>query len=325
MVGTGCVHREAIEVGANAPIGGSSDAAAGHGRDAPGRDPDGDRQICDDLGRVEGARTERIVLRPRNGQRRVRGFGTGRRCRVILRVVLDGSSPGRPDARDFVGHRRSVGRSQRELWEKWEGGSRSGARSPRPRAGRSSGLRPRIRAGGGFPLAQIGSSVIVVRPMLGRSFSSTERWELQQIADATFRDVRRQLDGLPPRVMLVVRWGKDVIPETGESGAAAFPGNIGLTLDPDRDVLATLRHHLRPTLAHELHSSCVRAACNRARSSIGSSARGWPRRSRATLRRWIRFVGLAQDPGRVGVHAERRDRSAGGCAALTAIAASRPR
>lgn len=90
-------------------------------------------------------------------------------------------------------------------------------------------------------------------PRSGRSLSRTELRELQQLADATFRDVRRQLDGLPTRLTLIVRWGKDVIPETGESGAAAFPGNIGLTLDPDRDVLATIRTHIRPTLAHELH------------------------------------------------------------------------
>src|SRR5262249_7851054 len=90
-------------------------------------------------------------------------------------------------------------------------------------------------------------------PDSGRLLSRPERRELQQIADVTFRDVRRQLDGLPPRLVLIVRWGKDVIPETGESGAAAFPGNVGLTLDPDRDVLATIRTHLRPRLADELH------------------------------------------------------------------------
>jgi uncharacterized protein YjaZ len=95
--------------------------------------------------------------------------------------------------------------------------------------------------------------VDVELPRSGRALSRPERRELQQIADATFRDVRGQLDGLPPRLTLIVRWGKDVIPETGESGAAAFPGNVGLTLDPDRDVLATIRAHLRPTLAHELH------------------------------------------------------------------------
>lgn len=90
-------------------------------------------------------------------------------------------------------------------------------------------------------------------PATGRALSAVERRELQAIADATFRDVRADLDGLPPRLTLVVRWGKDVIPETGENGAAAYPGNVGWTVDPDRDVLATIRTQLRPTLAHELH------------------------------------------------------------------------
>jgi len=103
------------------------------------------------------------------------------------------------------------------------------------------------------PLGCERHDVDIEPPDSGRSLSRAEREELQQIADATFRDVRQQIDGLPPRLTLIVRWGKDVIPETGESGAAAFPGNIGLTLDPDRDVLATIRTQLRPTLAHELH------------------------------------------------------------------------
>jgi uncharacterized protein YjaZ len=95
--------------------------------------------------------------------------------------------------------------------------------------------------------------VDVELPKSGRALSSVEQRELQQIADTTFRDVRTKLDGLPPRLTLIVRWGKDVIPETGENGAAAFPGNIGWTLDPDRDALVTIRSQLRPTLVHELH------------------------------------------------------------------------
>lgn len=90
-------------------------------------------------------------------------------------------------------------------------------------------------------------------PASGRSLSSIERSELQHIADATFREVRPQLEGLPSRLTLIVRWGKDVIAETGENGAAGFPGNIGWTLDPDRDVLTTIRSQLHATLVHELH------------------------------------------------------------------------
>jgi uncharacterized protein YjaZ len=95
--------------------------------------------------------------------------------------------------------------------------------------------------------------VDVDAPRSGRALSSIERRDIQRIADAAFRDVRRDLDGLPPRLTLIVRWGKDVIPETGENGTAGYPGNVGWTVDPDRDVLATIRTQLRPTLFHELH------------------------------------------------------------------------
>lgn len=89
-------------------------------------------------------------------------------------------------------------------------------------------------------------------PRTGRALSSGERADVQRIADDTFRDARSQLEGLPTRLTLIVRWGKDVIPETGENGTASYPGNVMWTLDPDRDVLATIRSQLRATLFHEL-------------------------------------------------------------------------
>lgn len=95
--------------------------------------------------------------------------------------------------------------------------------------------------------------VDVELPVVGRELSLAERRELQRVADTTFRDVRGQLDGLPRRLTLIVQWGKNVIPETGESGSAGFPGNIAWTVDPDRDLLSTMRKQLRPTLIHELH------------------------------------------------------------------------
>jgi uncharacterized protein YjaZ len=90
-------------------------------------------------------------------------------------------------------------------------------------------------------------------PTFGRALSRAEKNALQQIADSTFREGRGLLVGLPSRLTLIVRWGKDVIPETGENGAAGFPGNIAWTMDPDRDALAIIRGQLRPTLFHELH------------------------------------------------------------------------
>jgi hypothetical protein len=97
------------------------------------------------------------------------------------------------------------------------------------------------------------SRVEVEPPLSGRALSREERRTIERVADATFREATAVLPGLPKRLTLIVRWGRDVIPETGETGAAAYPGNIGWTIDPDRDVLATVRTQLRPTLLHELH------------------------------------------------------------------------
>ncbi|HEY2366512.1 MAG TPA: DUF2268 domain-containing putative Zn-dependent protease [Polyangiaceae bacterium] len=90
-------------------------------------------------------------------------------------------------------------------------------------------------------------------PHTGRSLTRQERAEVQRVADDAFRDVHAELEGLPPRLTLIVRWGKDVIPETGENGTASYPGNVMWTLDPDRDALETIRSQLRATLFHELH------------------------------------------------------------------------
>lgn len=95
--------------------------------------------------------------------------------------------------------------------------------------------------------------VSVEPPSTGRALTDVERRAIQAVADEAFRDARASLEGLPPRLTLIVNWGKDVIPETGENGAAAYPGNIGWTLDPDRNVLAAVRARLRSTLFHELH------------------------------------------------------------------------
>jgi len=95
--------------------------------------------------------------------------------------------------------------------------------------------------------------VDVELPHTGRSLTRVERAEIQRVADDAFKDVRGQLEGLPAHLTLIVRWGKDVLPETGENGTASYPGNVMWTIDPDRDALATIRSQLRPTLFHELH------------------------------------------------------------------------
>ena len=79
-------------------------------------------------------------------------------------------------------------------------------------------------------------NVHVEPPTSGRSLTAVELSELQRIADTTFHEVRGLLAGLPSQLTLIFRWGKEVIPETGENGAAGFPGNVSWTVDPDGDV-----------------------------------------------------------------------------------------
>jgi uncharacterized protein YjaZ len=87
----------------------------------------------------------------------------------------------------------------------------------------------------------------------GRAFSSVEERAIRDIAESTSRDVRALIPTLPKRIALVVQPGKQVIPETGETGTTAQPSSVYWTVDPDRDVLSIIRKELRPTLFHELH------------------------------------------------------------------------
>jgi uncharacterized protein YjaZ len=87
----------------------------------------------------------------------------------------------------------------------------------------------------------------------GHVFSRAERRAIQEIADGAARDVRAALPALPKNLTLIVRPGKDVIAETGETATTALPASVYWTVDPDRDVLSIVRSELRPTLCHEFH------------------------------------------------------------------------
>jgi hypothetical protein len=87
----------------------------------------------------------------------------------------------------------------------------------------------------------------------GDDLSRGERAEIEERAEAAVRETRVHLPALPPVVALVVRKGKDVIPETGETASAAPPRTITWVVDPARGVLAVARAQLRATLHHELH------------------------------------------------------------------------
>lgn len=91
----------------------------------------------------------------------------------------------------------------------------------------------------------------------GYSFTLAERSLIQAVADAAARDVRRLLPTLPRGLVLRVAAGAgaQVIPETGETGAAYPPATVSWTVDPGRPggVARTVRNHLRAALFHEFY------------------------------------------------------------------------
>lgn len=99
----------------------------------------------------------------------------------------------------------------------------------------------------------------------GYTFSESDRDEIQRIADRTLIEVRRLLPALPPKLVLKVRSGKDVIPETGETAAAFQPNIVDWTVDTSQSgaPAATIQTQLRATLFHELHHLVRDAAAPR--------------------------------------------------------------
>jgi hypothetical protein len=90
----------------------------------------------------------------------------------------------------------------------------------------------------------------------GYRFSQAERDTIEAIAEAAIPEIRRFLPSLPHDLVLKVHSGKDVIPETGETGSAAGRNPVvNWVVDPHRPEGASgiARRELRGTLFHELH------------------------------------------------------------------------
>jgi hypothetical protein len=89
----------------------------------------------------------------------------------------------------------------------------------------------------------------------GYRFSQAERDTIEDIADATIPEVRRFLPMLPDDLILKVYPGKDVIPETGETGSTASTNKVFWIVSPHRPegIVAITKRELRGTLFHELH------------------------------------------------------------------------
>lgn len=86
---------------------------------------------------------------------------------------------------------------------------------------------------------------------------------LEDIAEAAFRGARDSLPGLPDHLTLIVRSGSDVIPETGENGAAGMPAQIAWTIGPGVTPSTVIAEQLRRTLLHELNHLARLRVCAR--------------------------------------------------------------
>jgi uncharacterized protein YjaZ len=97
--------------------------------------------------------------------------------------------------------------------------------------------------------------VVEVIDSRGHVFSEEERSTIKEIAVASEIEVRALLPQLTEEILLTVLAGTDVIPETGEGGAAVAPGHVRWIVDPSRPegVINIAKSRLRPVIFHELH------------------------------------------------------------------------
>lgn len=89
----------------------------------------------------------------------------------------------------------------------------------------------------------------------GYRFSWRERRAIARVAEQATTDAHRVLPSLPDTLVLKVRAGGNVIPETGEASSALSPNVIWWDVDPRHDggVRATAERELRASLFHAFH------------------------------------------------------------------------
>lgn len=104
-----------------------------------------------------------------------------------------------------------------------------------------------------------------------RYFPELARNAIQRVCDVTEPEIRALLPELPEVIELAAQTGKNVLPQTGELGAAATPVRVTWVVDPDRPggIAATAQSQLRCTLFHEFH--------HLARGWVKSGSTRWPR------------------------------------------------
>ncbi len=89
----------------------------------------------------------------------------------------------------------------------------------------------------------------------GYRFSWLERRAVARVAERAAEEARGLLPGLPEHLLLKVRAGGNVIPETGEVSNAIGPNVIWWDVDPRHagGVRATIDRELRASLFHAFH------------------------------------------------------------------------
>ncbi len=89
----------------------------------------------------------------------------------------------------------------------------------------------------------------------GYSFSWRERRAVERIAVQTADEVRRLLPALPEQLLVKVRAGSSVIPETGEASTAVGPNVVWWDVNPKHEggVRKTIERELRASLFHAFH------------------------------------------------------------------------
>ena len=89
----------------------------------------------------------------------------------------------------------------------------------------------------------------------GYSFSWWERRTITRVAEQAAEEAHGVLPRLPKTLLLKVRAGGNVIPETGEASSALSPNVIWWDVDPRHEggVRATAERELRASLFHAFH------------------------------------------------------------------------
>ncbi len=107
----------------------------------------------------------------------------------------------------------------------------------------------------GWSLDAASGVVVEVMDSCGYAFTERARGLCVGVAVQTVQDAREHLPNLPREILITVLADDEVIPETGDLGAAVAPGYVRWTVAPSypEGVEGVILRRFRPALFHELH------------------------------------------------------------------------